>query len=103
MFIAGLGTATPSQCYSQKECWEAFSKSELCRRLEPRSRAIVRKVLMGNNGIETRRLALGSIEESFEVSPDILHARFLRHAPELAGEAASRALGQAGLGPSEID
>ena len=103
MFIIGLGTAAPSQCYSQKGCWEVFSKSELCQRLEPRSRAIVKKVLTGNNGIETRRLALDSIEESFEVSPDILHARFLRHAPALASKAAERALVDAGVSAGQID
>src|SRR5437763_11834207 len=95
MFITGLGTAAPASCYSQKECWEVFSKSPICEQLEPRSRAIVRKVLTGENGIATRRLALDRIEDAFELSPDALHARFLRHAPALATPAAERALGDA--------
>src|SRR3954463_9414251 len=45
MFIVGLGTAAPARRYAQKECWEVFSNSDLSRQLDPRSRAIVRKVL----------------------------------------------------------
>jgi alkylresorcinol/alkylpyrone synthase len=103
MFITGLGTAAPSQCYSQKQCWEIFSNSALCRRLEPRSRAIVKKVLTGNNGIETRRLALGHLSQAFDLTPDALHARFVLHAPALATRAAERALAGAGASPENID
>lgn len=103
MFITGLGTAAPASCFSQKECWEVFSKSPICEQLEPRSRAIVRKVLTSDNGIATRRLALDRIEEAFELSPDLLHARFLRHAPALATQAASRALEDARIEPGQID
>src|SRR5689334_10886016 len=103
MFITGLGTAAPSSRYSQKECWEVFSKSPICQQLEPRSRAIVKKVLTGKNGIDTRRLALDRIEEAFEISPDALHARFVKHAPALASQAAQRALADAGFQAGQID
>lgn len=103
MFITGLGTAAPPRSYSQKECWEIFSRSKLCGQLEPRSRAIVKKVLTGNNGIATRRLALDNIEEAFELSPDALHARFARHAPDLATKAAERALADAAVSSGQID
>src|SRR6266850_2022265 len=103
MFITGLGTASPSQCYSQKQCWEIFSASELCRKLEPRSRAIVKKVLTGNNGILTRRLALDDLNEAFDLTPDTLHARFARHAPALANKAAQKAMDEAGISPKNVD
>ena len=47
MFITGLGTASPTQRYTQKECWEVFRQSTLSQQLSPRSRAIVKKVLTG--------------------------------------------------------
>src|SRR5712671_7791506 len=103
MFITGLGTAAPANCYSQKQCWEIFSKSDLCQRLEPRSRAIVKKVLTGDNGIATRRLALDNLQEAFELTPDALHARFLRHAPTLASQAAERAMVDAAISPEDLD
>lgn len=103
MFIRGIGTASPSGCYSQKECWQVFADSELGNRLQPRSRAIVKKVLNGNNGITTRHLVLNNLLEAFELTPDALHARFVKHAPALATEAAEKALRSAGISRNDID
>ena len=103
MFITGIGTATPPQAYKQTEGWEAVQLAPQFAELTPRSRAILRKVLTGNNGIETRRLALESLHEVFEASPDVLHARFAKHAPFLATQAAERALAQARTAAGEID
>jgi alkylresorcinol/alkylpyrone synthase len=103
MFITGLGTAAPPHRYTQKECWEVFTNSPLSRQLQPRSRAIVRKVLTGNNGIVARHLALENLSEAFDLAPDILNARFLRTAPLLATQAADRALADAAVQPGQID
>jgi len=103
MFISGIGTAAPAQRYTQKECWEVFDHSPLSRQLEPRSRAIVRKVLTGNNGITTRHLALDKIEHAFRLTPDAMHERFTTYAPLLATQAAQRAIADAGSKPEEID
>ena len=103
MYITGLGTAAPPQAYKQSESWEALQLSPQLPQLSTRSRAILRKVLTGNNGIETRRLALESLHEVFETKPDVLHARFARHAPVLAMQAAQRALKASGDEPRDID
>jgi alkylresorcinol/alkylpyrone synthase len=103
MYFIGLGTAAPPQPYKQSEGWGAVQLAPQFARLTTRSRAILRKVLNGNNGIETRRLALNSLHEVFDTGPDILHARFCKHAPALAEQAARRALVDAGLAPHEMD
>jgi alkylresorcinol/alkylpyrone synthase len=103
MFITGLGTATPPQRYKQTECWEAVQAASQFPRLAPRSRAILRKVLNGNNGIETRHLAFDSLHEAFTLDPDTLHGRFIRYAPQAATQAAERALVNAKTAISEID
>lgn len=103
MFITGLGTASPSRCYTQEECWEVFRHSPLSQQLTVRSRAIVKKVLTGNNGIVSRHLSLDHLEEAFELTPDDLHRRFARNAPTLATEAGRRALEHAHLRPVDID
>lgn len=103
MFITGLGTAAPERRYTQKQCWEVFSNSELSRQLNPRSRAIVRKVLTGSNGIVSRHLVLDRLEEAFDLTPDALHARYATHAPQLAAKAAERALADADLPGNQID
>ena len=102
MFIIGLGTAAPPQSYKQSEGWEAVQVSPQFSQLSTRSRAILRKVLTGNNGIETRRLAMESLHEVFETDPDVLHARFAKNAPLLATQAAERALQNSGSKPEEI-
>jgi len=103
MFITGLGTAAPPNRFTQKECWDVFSASELSRQLDPRSRAIVRKVLTGNNGIESRHLVLDRVDEAFELTPDVLHTRYAKHAPLLATQAAERALTDAKTERNQID
>jgi predicted naringenin-chalcone synthase len=103
MFITGLGTATPPKRYTQEQCWETVQRTRLFEELKPRSRAILKKVLNGSNGIVSRHLALERLEEAFDWEADTLHARFNRHAPRLATQAAERALADAGCGPAAID
>jgi polyketide synthase Type III len=103
MFILGLGTAAPPQRYAQRECWEAVQKTEHFRAFTPRSRAILKKILTGQNGIATRHLALDKLEDVFVVGPDLLHERFVKNAPLLAAQAAERALKDAGTPADEID
>ena len=103
MFIAGIGTATPPTRYLQTECWGIAPSSPAVQQLAPRSRALLKKVLLGNNGIESRHLALSPLSEVFECSPDALHARFAKHAPVLASQAAQKALEDAQCGASEIN
>lgn len=103
MYLKGIGTATPITRYEQSQCWEALRDSAQFAELNPRSRAILKKVLLGKNGIATRHLALDPLSEAFEINPDILHQRFLKHAPSLAMQAAERALADAKISVAEID
>jgi predicted naringenin-chalcone synthase len=103
MFITGLGTATPPNRFTQLECWEAAQTSEQILKLTPRSRAILRKVLCGSNGIRSRYLALDTVADCFAQTPDVLHARFSKHAPAVAAQAGERALRDAACSPEDID
>ena len=103
MFITGLGTSSPPQRYAQQDSWEALQNWREFAQLKPRSRAILKKVLRGDNGIEARHLVLDPLTEAFDQTPDILQARFAKHAPLLATAAARRALANAQCRPEEID
>ncbi len=103
MFIAGLGTAAPRQRYAQREGWDAVQQAPQFQQLTPRSRAILKKVLTGSNGVAARHLALDSLSQAFDIDPDSLYARFVEHAPELATEAGRKALADAAVTPTEID
>jgi len=73
------------------------------KQLVPRSQAILRRVLLGDNGISTRYAVVEEIEDAFDLTPDAMHARFSRHAPALATDAAQRAMESAGLRAGDID
>jgi predicted naringenin-chalcone synthase len=103
MFVTGIGTAVPPQRYRKKDCWEAFRESKWFDKLSTRAHAVAAAVLLKNNGIETRHLAVDSLNDVFSIDPDTLHRRFLEYAPALASDAARRALAQAGLRPGQID
>lgn len=103
MFIRGVGTAAPRTRYSQSECWAVLQDAAVFARLAPRSRALLRKVFSGENGIHTRALALDPLTEAFDLTPNALHARFEKNAPRLAAQAAKQALEQAALHPREMD
>jgi predicted naringenin-chalcone synthase len=103
MFIVGLGTAVPPQRHPQRAGWDAVQQWPKFSQLQPRSKAILKKVLCGDNGIDARHLALDSLADIFDATPDHLQAHFTRHAPALATAAARRALHNAGCAPSEMD
>src|SRR6188768_1953050 len=102
MFVAGLGTAVPERSFTQAECWQALQRANRPE-ISTRMRAILQGILNHDNGIERRSLALDSLDESFDLDPDTLNRRFVKHAPALASQAARRALDDAGIGPREID
>ena len=102
MYFAGLGTAVPGRSFTQAECWQALQRAKRPE-ITPRTRAILQGILNHDNGIERRALALDSLDESFDLDPDTLHRRFVRHAPVLASQAARRALDDAGLSARDID
>jgi predicted naringenin-chalcone synthase len=103
MFLSGIGTATPSTRWTQMQCWDALVASDYLPTLSQRSQAILRKVLRGNNGICTRSLAFDRLSEAFDFDPDVLDARFARHAPAVASDAAARAFDAAGLSARDVD
>ena len=103
MFVRGLGTAHPARRYTKADCLEAFQSSSWFSKLDRRARTIAELVLTGDNGIDSRHLALDSLEEVFAIDPDTLHARFSAHAPRLAADAAAKAMRDARLEPKEID
>ena len=104
MFITGIGTAVPPRRYTQNDCWQAAARTPQFARLAPRTQALAKRVLLNEgSGIGTRHLCLDSLDDVFAEDPDILQARFARHAPELATAAARRALAEAAVAPGDID
>ena len=102
MYFRGIGTATPPERYTKAQCLQAFENSDWFNRLDARAHFIARSVLQRDNGIASRRLAVDSLDDVFQINPNTLAQRFRRHAPLLAIQAARRALAHAGLEPGDI-
>src|ERR1700675_525834 len=102
MFLVGLGTSAPPRSFTQAECWEALQRADRPE-ITARTRAILQGILNHDNGIERRSLALDTLDEGFDLDPDTLHRRLVRHAPALDWQAAAKALADAGLEPGAID
>ncbi len=103
MYIIGVGTAAPVTRYRQAQCYEALQGSPQFKQLDRRSRALLQRLLIGDNGIDTRALALDPLTDAFDAHPDVLHRRFALHAPRLAQAAAEEALREAGCSAGDID
>ncbi len=104
MHLRSIATAVPPQSFSQHQCWEAFSGKGLLESLRPRSAALVEKVLTsGSAGIERRNFALDEIGPVFSRNAQQLNESFEREAPNLAGNALSKALERAGIAATGID
>ena len=103
MFITGLGTAVPPRKYSKAECLNAFEASDWYAKLDARAHMVARTVLQRDNGIETRHLAVDTLNDVFAIDPNTLAARFANNAPALAGQAAVQALASACLQAEQID
>jgi alkylresorcinol/alkylpyrone synthase len=102
MFLLGVSTAVPPRTFTQAECLEALHRANPPQ-VSARARALLEGILGHDHGIERRALALESLDESFDLDPDTLHRRFARHAPQLASDAAHKALSEAGIGAPEVD
>ena len=102
MYFTGLGTAVPPRSFTQRECWNALTRANRPE-ITARTRAILQGILNHDNGIERRSLALDDLDEGFDLDPDTLHRRFVKHAPALAAQAARRALEEARVTPAQVD
>ncbi len=103
MYLQSLATATPSCRLTQQSCWETFKASAAADRLRPRTRDLVRRVLLGDNGIEARHFALPPADGLFELDAEALNKAFEREAPKLGMNALRNALEQAELLPRDLD
>ena len=103
MYIIGVGTAAPGTRYTQAQCHEALLGAPQFAALSRRSRVLLERLLLGDNGIRTRALALAPLSDAFDARPDVLHRRFVQNAPLLAEAAARKALERAGCAVEAID
>jgi len=103
MFLNALATATPPKSFTQSNCWRIANESGIRHRLRPESMAILKKVLLADNGIRQRHFAVNELKHLFDLDADTLNRNFERAAPLLASDALKKALSRAGLSADDLD
>ncbi len=103
MYLESLTTSLPECRLTQAECWERFRSSRAAARLTQGARGLVRRVLLGDSGIDTRHFALPPEDALFEMDAEALNKAFEAEAPPLGEKALRDALEQAGLLPADLD
>lgn len=107
MFLQSIASAFPEARYTQREVWEALSTGSgngagLPYDLGKRGRRILRSVLLGDSGVESRHFALAP-GELLRLDAQGLNEAFEREAPTLACRALQAALARANAEAREID
>ncbi len=103
MYLQSLTTAVPPHAFTQRECWEIIQRSPAANRLNARSLALLRKVLLNDNGIERRHFAAADPSLLFDLDADGLSRNFQQEAPVLGETALLDALKEAGVAPTGLD
>jgi alkylresorcinol/alkylpyrone synthase len=103
MYLLSLDTTDPKDCYTQQDCHRIFSESQARHRMKQRAVGIMEKVLLRNNGIETRRFSYPDVDTIFDAGPEKLNQVFEEEAPKLGSSALNKALQSAGMKASELD
>lgn len=97
MYFRSLATAVPVRRFTQTDCWEALKDTPALAGLSTRARQLFEKVLLGNNGIEARHLALAPGAVLSGLNAQELNEAYEKEATRLGNAALERALHRAGV------
>lgn len=102
MFLQSLASEFPDRSLTQRETWNLLEANAGATSLSRRGLKLIRTILCGASGVETRRYAIPP-EELFSMDAEDLNHAFEREAPRLGAGALKKACQAAGVSPSEID
>lgn len=104
MYLRSIATAVPPRSFTQEACWDAMRGSDLLAGLRSRSAALLGRILTGGtSGIESRNLAVESIDAAFSHCAESLNRRFEHEAPSLASGVLDDALRISNIPAAEVD
>jgi predicted naringenin-chalcone synthase len=103
MNLAAVGTAFPSNSFTQQECLDAMKAADFWKGLKGRSQMVIEKVLSGDSGIQKRHFALDSLEQAWSRGAQELNEAYEKEAPDLAVSAIQNAIAKSGHRLDEVD
>ncbi|MFT4641417.1 MAG: hypothetical protein ACI8T1_004754, partial [Verrucomicrobiales bacterium] len=65
MYLRSLASAFPADAFTQAECWDCLESHGKDVGLKDRSMTLLKKVLLGDSGIDRRHFALGDPNRVF--------------------------------------
>lgn len=103
MNLAAVGSAFPSNSFTQQECLDAMKAADFWKGLKGRSQMVIEKVLSGDSGIQKRHFALDSLEQAWSRGAQELNEAYEKEAPDLAVSAIQNAIAKSGHRLDEVD
>ncbi|MGY8687486.1 MAG: hypothetical protein ACKVHP_07090 [Verrucomicrobiales bacterium] len=103
MYLRSLASAFPADAFTQAECWDCLESHGKDVGLKDRSMTLLKKVLLGDSGIDRRHFALGDPNRVFGLNAQGLNEAFEKHAPDLGAQALRKALDEASLRAEDLD
>lgn len=103
MFLRSIASAFPDSAMTQGESLALLEGSGVLESIRPRSRQILAKVLGGDSGIATRRLATRDPVALLRAGAGELNTLFASEAPRLAAEALRNACDRGSVRPEDLD
>ncbi|MGJ8723345.1 MAG: 3-oxoacyl-[acyl-carrier-protein] synthase III C-terminal domain-containing protein [Roseibacillus sp.] len=103
MFLQSVAKATPAHTYKQADVWNRIRHASQVEELQPRSRALLEKVLCGDSGIAQRSFVLPDPLALFDMGAEELNNHYEREAPKLGVASLKKALEDAGVLAGELD
>jgi len=103
MNLAAVGTAFPSNSFTQQACLDAMKAADFWQSLKGRSQMVIEKVLSGDSGIQKRHFALDSLEQAWSRGAQELNEAYEKEAPDLAVSAIQNAIAKSGHRLDEVD
>ena len=103
MNLAAVGSAFPSNSFTQQECLDAMKAADFWQGLKGRSQMVIEKVLSGDSGIQKRHFALDSLEQAWSRGAQELNEAYEKEAPDLAVSAIQNAIAKSGHRLDELD
>lgn len=98
--IVGLATANPPLRLSQEETYQAYADN---LPLSDEAKSLLKRFFVENRSIGYRHFGMDALTDALQDSQDELIARYQKFGVQVAVEAASGALREAGLEPADID
>jgi len=103
MFLESIASAFPENCYTQTQCLEFTKRTDAYRALTRRSQDLLKRILLGDGGIQTRRFATNHPEAIFEADAQNLNFYFEKEASLLATQSLRQAIQSSSINVRDLD